>query len=139
MSMCYWGIVGYGVCIDDIYKYIDHGKVNKIIRTLFKEDDFYTDDDVFDDDTFYGNPYCNFAEFLCELDEDKIFNFDDDGQGKAFFLYEPNYPWHTLKNEDPKTIEECEDKMIAVLRKVCDAKDEDLRNCINYISESGCS
>lgn len=139
MSMCYWGIVGYGVCIDDVDKYIDHGKVNKIVRTLFKENDFYTDDDVFDDDTFYGNPYYNFAEFLCDLDEDKIFDFDDDGQGTAFFLYKPKYPWNIQQDKQPKTRKECEDKMIAILRKVCDAKDEDLRSLFDYISESGCS
>jgi len=139
MSMCYWGIVGYGVCIEDIAKYINHEKVNSIIRTLFKEEDFHENDDVFEDDTFYGNPYTNFAEFLCDLDDDKIFSYDDDGQGRNFFLYVPRYPWHSKPDKEPETIEECEDKMVAVLQKVCNATDEQLKDCIKYISESGCS
>ena len=138
MSMSYWGIVGYGVCINDIEKYINHEKVNKIVRSLFKEGDFYEDDDVFEDDTFYGNPYTNFGEFLCELDDDKIFNFDDDGQDKTFFLYEPIYPWSAKKEKQPQTVEECNDKIIKILKKVCDATYEQLEKEIGYISESGC-
>lgn len=138
MSMSYWGIVGYGVCINDIEKYINHEKVNKIVRSLFKEEDFYEDDDVFEDDTFYGNPYYNFGEFLCELDDDKIFNFDDDGGDRTFFLYEPRYPWSGRKERQPNTVEECKDKIIKILKKVCDATYEQLENEIDYISESGC-
>lgn len=136
MSMTSWGIVGYGVSIDDIYKYIDHEKVNAIIRKLFREEDFT--EDVFEDDTFYGNPYTNFAEFLCELDDDNIFSWDDDGQDKDYFLYEPSFSWARRPNE-PSSMVECQDKMVNILKKVCDVKDADIRACIRYISDGGFS
>ena len=137
MSMCYWGIVGHGVCIDDIHKYINKEKVNKLVRELNPDIDLKENEDVFEENVFYGDPYMNFAEFLCELDEDKIFTYDDDGNGRYFFMYAPSYPWRR-KNNEPKTIDECEDKLIAVLHKVCNTTYETLFSKIKDISEWGC-
>ena len=135
MSMDYWGIVGYGVDIDDISKYINHEKVNKLVRELLPDEDF-EDSDVMDDDTFYGNPYFNFAEFLCKLDDDKIFDYDDDGQGRAFLLYHPTYAW-TRRSNEPSSCDECEQKLIKLLKKVCDCSTDDLLRHVGYINTYG--
>jgi len=134
MSMDYWGITGYGVCLDDIEKYLDREKVNKIIRQMFPDEEFT--EDVFDGFMFCGDPYTNFAEFLCEFDDRKILTYDDDGQGVAYFLYVPPYPWKAKENE-PKTRKELEDYMISILRRVYDTDDCDLRNSLDYISTWG--
>lgn len=135
MSMDYWAIEGYGVDLDEIEKYINTEKVNELVRKLLPNETF--EEDVFEDDTFYGDPYTNFAEFLCELDEENIFCYEDDGNARAFFLYEPSYPWARNENE-PKDKQEAEDKMIKVLKKVYDATWNDLRSYIRYISTYGC-
>ena len=134
MSMDYWGITGFGVCLDDIDKYLNSEKVNKLIRRMFPKETF--EEDVFEDDTFYGDPYTNFAEFLCEFDNRKILSYDDDGQGVAYFLYVPPYPWKAKENE-PKSQEELEDYMLSILRKVYDADDYVLRNSLEYINAWG--
>ena len=133
MSVSYWGIIGYGVKLNDIYKYIDHDKVNSLVRDLINED---IEGDVFDDDTFYGNPYSNFGEFLCEFDKDNIFMYDDNGNDESYFLFEPHYPWHANKN-DPKTEEECADKIMAILRQISNGHNNEIRQCIDYVNEVG--
>ena len=135
MSMDYWGIIGYGVCLDDIYDYLNREKVNTLVRKLLPKETF--EEDVFDDDTFYGNPYNNLAEFLCDLDEDKIFSWNDDGQGAPYFLYFPSYPWQRKENE-PTDVNEVTDKMVKILHKVYDMPINELRKMIHYISTYGC-
>ena len=49
MSMDYWGIVGYGVSVESIRKYINEEKVNHFVRELNANELF--EDDVFEDDT----------------------------------------------------------------------------------------
>lgn len=134
MSVSYWGIIGYGLCIDDIYKFINHEKVKHYIKKMVPEIEI--DEDVFDD-VFCGDPYSNFGEFLCELDKDSIFTWDDDGGGRAFFLYAPPYPWQ-MKDNEPVSVLDCENRMIDILKMVCDAPEDELRNCIDYINETGC-
>ena len=135
MSWCHWGIVGYGVDLDDIEKYINTEKVNKLVRELNPNEIF--DEDVFEDDTFCGNPYQNFGEFLSELDETNSLIWDDGGDsGKHFFLYEPKYPW-MIKNSDPVSYEDIEDRIIDVLTKVYDAETNVLRSKIDSISDYG--
>lgn len=132
MSYSYWGIDGYGIRVSDIHKYIDCEKVKSIVRELTKEEV----EDVFEDDTFCGNPYTNFGEFLCELDDDDIFTFDDDGNGESYFLYTPPYPWSAKENE-PETQDECKNKIMAILRKVCTDNEEEIERYIDYISDWG--
>ena len=37
MSVSYWGIIGYGLCIDDIYKFINHEKVKHYVKKMVPE------------------------------------------------------------------------------------------------------
>ena len=112
MSMDYWGIVGYGVSVENIRKYINEEKVNTLVRELNANELF--EDDVFDDDTFCGNPYNNFAEFLCELDETDTLTYDDDGNGGSYFLYCPKYPWY-IKENDPKSYKDIDESILKSL------------------------
>lgn len=136
MSMDYWGIIGYGIEIQDIYRHINKEKVNKLVRELNPNLKF--EDDVFDDDTFIGNPYNSFAEFLCELDKNSLFTYDTDGHDRDYFMYAPVYPWAAKKNE-PSTEKECKNKMINILQQVVDLSDEEISKYIHYINDYGCS
>lgn len=137
MSMDYWGIVGYGVCVQDIEQYIDKEKVNILVRDINVNCCDFTED-VFEDDTFCGNPYQNFGEFLSELDETNTIIWDDGGESqKAFFLYVPKYPW-MYRNNDPKSIKDVEDRIIKVLKMVCNATEEELKKKIDFINDYGC-
>ena len=137
MSMSYWGIVGYGVCLDDIDTYLDKDKINKLVRKMNPEIEF--EEDVFDDYTFYGDPYNNLAEFLCEFDGKHILTWEDDGQGKAFFMYEPIYPWLKYPKPLPRSVDEVKKLIISILMNVCNATEEELGREIGYISTWGCS
>ena len=137
MSRCYWGIVGYGVSINSIYKYIDDKKVLKIILGLHP--DIEIEEDISDDDWFY-DIYNNFAEFLCDLDETNSLSWQDTGDGgEAYFLYEPKYPW-MFRNDDPMSYEEIEERIINILEKIIkDNTDmKEIRNLINHINDYGC-
>ena len=135
MSMTYWGITGFGVCLTDIDKYLNKEKVNKFVRLGNPSMTF--EDDVFDDYTFYGDPYNNLAEFLCEFDDKNILTYDDNGENDAYLLYVPPYPWRATKNE-PKSQIELEDYILSILRKVYDADDYELRKSLDYINTWGC-
>ena len=135
MSMSYWGIVGYGVCVQDIEKYLNHPKVNRLVAEMNANTQF--DEDVFEDYTFYGEPYSNFAEFLCELDETNSLIYDDNGNGECYFMYAPKYPW-SVKENDPKSYKDVDDRILKVLKQVCDATEEELRDKIDFINTYGC-
>ena len=137
MSVSYWGIVGYGVCINDIDKYLDKYKINNLVRKFNPNIEF--EEDVFEDDTFCGDPYNNLAEFLCDLDYRNILTWEDDGNGRAFLLYEPVYPWLIKAENQPKSVDEVKDLIIGILLNVCNASRNELVKEIDYISTWGCS
>ena len=135
MSMTYWGIIGFGICLDDISEYINEEKVKEYVHKFLPDEVF--DDDLLQSDVFFGDPYSNMAEFLCEFDEDNMLSWEDDGQGTAYFLYEPVYPW--LKNNRiPKSQQEIENKMIDIINKVYDIPINILMSKFDYFSTYGC-
>lgn len=136
MSVCRWGITGYGVNIEKIYEYIDKEKVNAIVRKLIPDINLKEDDDVFEDNTFCYEPYSSFAEFLCEFDDKNIMTWDSDGDGGEYFLYKPKYPWE-INNNDPKHIEEITEYIIRILQRVFSIPAIILRDYITYIDEVG--
>lgn len=135
MSMTYWGIVGYGICLNDIDKYLNVKKINEKVRAANPKNTF--EEDVFDDNTFYGDPYSNLAEFICEtFDEKGILTWDDDGQDRCFLLYTPIYPWR-MTEKQPKSLKELNDYLISVLQTVYDATYDQLDTELDYISTWG--
>ena len=134
MSVEYWGIKGYGVCIDDISSYINEKKVKNFVKKFLSEENI--EDDDFEDYMFCGRPYDNFAHFLCEFDDKNILTYEDDGQGVCYLLYAPPYPWQAKKNE-PKTVNELGSYIVQILKKVCDADDKELSVHIDYINTWG--
>lgn len=136
MSVSYWGIVGYGIDLDNIAEYLNKEKVNLLVRKNNPKEIF--EEDVFEDDTFYGNPYSGFGEFLSELDETNTIGWNNSGNtGKDYFLYEPKYPW-TVKNNDPTGYEDVENRIIKALLKVYDITEEEIKSKIGYIDDYGC-
>ena len=141
MSRDYWAIEGYGINTEDIMQYVNKDKVIGHLKRLIPNAIF--EEDIFDDDVFCGDPYSNFAEFLCELDETETMSWNDDANGESYFLYEPRYPWH-IKENDPKSYEEAEEIILNVLNKVCDIdmdntrSIDEIRQHIYDISTYGC-
>ena len=141
MSMSYWGITGFGLCMDDIYPALKQDAVKEKIKEMFKAIDTEGIDDVeniLDDDWFYGDPFSNFAEFLIDAyDSKKILTWDDDGNNRSFLLYEPPYPWR-LKEEDPKSSDELIEYMVDILQNVVDLPRDEIAKKLDYISTWGC-
>lgn len=134
MSMAYWGIVGYGVKLDDIHQYLDQEKVKRLIREINPNEKFT--DDIFDDDTFVGGAYSNFAQFLCDFDDKNIMSFDDNGENVQYLLYKPPYPWIATP-EEPKTVKELDDHIVKILQNVYNASADELKEHIDYIDTVG--
>jgi len=134
MSMTYWGIVGYGVCLDDLDPHLNNEKVNKLIREM--NPDIVFEGDVLSNDTFYGEAYDSFAEFLCDINEEEIFTWADDGQGTYYFMYTAPMPWE-MKLTEPKSLKEMKQRMADVLQKVYDIPFNTLIENITYIDTYG--
>ena len=60
MSMTYWGIVGYGVCLDDLDPHLNNEKVNKLIREM-------NPDIVFEGDVQFARTLSNPKLKYCEV------------------------------------------------------------------------
>ena len=136
MSRCYWGITGYGICLNDIAKYLNKEKVVGYLKRISPNQTI--DEDPFENDTFYGNPYNSFVEFLLEFDEKNILDYESDGQDAEYLLYTPPYPWTATKNE-PKSLNELKDYIYSILRKVYDASADILYDAMYYVDTAGCS
>ena len=137
MSVSYWGIVGYGIEVNDIKKYINKEKVNKLVRQLNPNAEISNSDDVLIDDTFNGDLYSSIAEFLSELDDSHSLIWDTGGNlGGDYLYYAPDYPWHKHEN-DPKSFDEVRERIQKVIQKVYDIKSEDLEPYITNICMAG--
>lgn len=134
MSLDYWGITGYGIRINDIGEF-NKEKVNALVRDL-NPNVIMDNEDVLEDDTFCGNLYANFAEFLCDLDKTNTLCYDDNGNGECYLLYSPPYPW-MRKNNEPTSYEDIENRILDCLVQVSDQTRENLAREINYISDAG--
>ncbi len=138
MSMDYWGIVGYGLCLNDIEEYINREKFNQVVRDINPNLQF-DEDDVFDDDTFCGGIYVNLAHFFTELDTNNNFCYEDNGDGECYLLFEPSYPWETnYRKREPKTKEEVKERLINLLTPFYNMPINILKEKIDYINTMGC-
>ena len=135
MSVTRWPIIGYGIKIDNIAKYINNNKVKKEISNLLPNETTIFDEDILQSDCFCGNPYYYFSEFLADLDNHRWFTYDSNGDGDEFFLYPPKYPWE-IRDDDPKSMEDIDKRLIEILNKICDMPDE-YGYLIDYIEEEG--
>ena len=137
MSVSYWGIVGYGIEVNDIKKYINEEKVNKLVRQLNPNAEISNSDDVLIDDTFNGDLYSSIAEFLSELDDSHSLIWDTGGNlGGDYLYYAPDYPWYKHEN-DPKSFDEVRERIQKVIQKVYDIKSKDLEPYITNICMAG--
>lgn len=137
MSVEYWGIIGYGICLSDIDEYINKEKINNIVRNINPDIEF--DDDVFDDDTFCGGLYMNLANFFCELDDSNILCYEDSGDGVCYLLFEPSFPWETsYRKNELKTKDEIRNKIIDLLTPYYNIPINILKEKIIYINTIGC-
>ena len=135
MSRSYWGIIGYGVNLDDVPN-LNSEKVNRLVRKINPLEKF--EGDVLEDDTFCGGRYNSLAEFVCELDTTNSLTWDDGGDcGGQYVLYAPKYPWQ-VKDNDPRSIVDVEARLLTVLQKIYDVPINELKEKIGYISDYGC-
>ena len=141
MSRDYWGITGYGIELDnDVINAMEEEKIRKLVNELNPEMHFTKN--VFNDETFCGEPYENLGEFLCELDETGTMTWDSDGFERVFFLYTPPYPWHDRGIKQPENSQQVMDNIMKILEKVCDFNNkeeyEKVKEKIDYIDTYGC-
>lgn len=138
MSMAYWMNEGIGIDIDNLYPHINHEKVVECLKRLYPDDPDVEADYNEDHDISIFCDQGDYAEFLCNLDDDNVFCYGNDGDGRYFFLYPPCFPWE-VKDADPKTMEEVHQRIIAIVRQITDLPDEAIDKLIdNDIYEVGC-
>lgn len=126
--MDYWVINGIGINTNDIRPHLNQGKLLDFLAEQLPDDE-----DVikwvalreetgkcpaFDiNDFFYGKPFANLADLLTFCDDTDTLTYDDDNEGSSYFYYPPSMPWE-LREDDPKTIEEVHQRIVAAVQKV---------------------
>jgi hypothetical protein len=105
MSVCYWNITGYGVCLDDILALLDAEKLrSEMVRQEKCElEPSHPDWQVFkemDNDSrmeYLGDDFCEYTSNICgvlaESDALELLSSATNGDGMYFLLYERRYPW----------------------------------------------
>lgn len=134
MSMVHWSIVGYGLSLNNIHKYINPDKIKSKLATLNVEYD--DEEEVLESDIFCGDPYYYIAEFLCDLDETNTLSFDTNGDGNEYLFYPRIYPWSAHENE-AETEAEAADRIAKVICQVYDMVPEDVYEKLDYLDEEG--
>lgn len=63
---------------------------------------------------------------------------DDNGDGEHYFYYTRSYPWERRNNE-PQSIEEVYERIIAAVIRICDISPDDIRVLVDEdIYDYGC-
>lgn len=137
MSTCYWMIEGVGLNTNELYDKINK---RKLVDFLSKElpDDEETqswkrksDLSGFDVEVYFdGNPYQNLADLLTYCDDTDTLTYGDNGDGDYFLYYPPSMPWH-LSDNDPKSIDEVHQRIIAAVKRLTDLSDDEIDEMID--------
>ena len=135
MSYDYWAIYGYGISMNNI-PLVNVEKVNNLVKKINPNIAFEDDFNAFDDDTFCGNPYTSFAEFLADLDETDTLSWESDGQGEDYLLYTPKMPW-SLKDNEPESYDEIDKRIINCVKLISDAEEDDVKANIDHVNTAG--
>lgn len=141
MSLSYWVVEGVGLCAEEIEPYINQKKLAKLfLEQLSNEDEEVEkfqrmidtgDFSGFDyDEYMYGNPFENFADVLTHCDDSDSLTFGDDGEGSHYLYYPPSMPWW-LREDEPRSLDEVHDRIIAAVQKITDMKKEEILCLIN--------
>ena len=130
MSMCYWVCEGIGIKTDDIYNFLDKKKCIDVIKQQFPDEEVPSELDFDIDDYMYGKLFDNLGDFLCHCDDTNTFTYGDNGEGEYYFYYAPSFPWYRQSNE-PKSIEEVHDRIVAAVQRVCNMSRDEIENIID--------
>lgn len=137
VSVCYWMCQGIGIRTNDLYPFISEKKCIAVIKEQLPDEEI--DEDDFDiDDYFFGEPFENFGDLLCHVDDTNTMTYGDNGDGEFYFYYTPSYPWDRGDNE-PKSIEEVHERIINAVLRLCDISEDKIEEIIDDdIYDYGC-
>lgn len=150
MSQCHWIIEGIGIDADRIRPYLNQNKLLDFLAEQLPENDYVIElvqsrentgecPDFDIDDYLYGQRFQNIADLLTFCDDTDTITYGDDGEGSHYFYYPPSMPWDR-REEDPKTIEEVHQRIIAAVQKVTDLSDGEIELMIDdelYVHGAG--
>lgn len=137
MSMSYWMCEGIGIHTNDLYPFLNYGKCIKAIKEQLPDEEI--DEETFDiDEYFYGEPFQNLGDLLCHVDDTNTLTYGDNGDGEYYFYYTRSYPWERKDNE-PQSIEEVYERIIAAVIRLCDISSDAIRVLVDEdIYDYGC-
>lgn len=137
MSMSYWMCEGIGIRTNDLYPFLNAEKCIKVIKEQLPDKEI--DKETFDiDEYFYGEPFQNLGELLCHVDDTDTLTYGDNGNGEYYFYYIRSYPWERKDNE-PQSIEEVYERIIAAVIRLCDISSDAIRALVDEdIYDYGC-
>lgn len=137
MSMSYWMCEGIGIRTNDLYPFLNAEKCIKVIKEQLPDEEI--DEETFDiDEYFYGEPFQNLGELLCLVDDTDTLTYGDNGDGEYYFYYIRSYPWERKDNE-PQSIEEVYERIIAAVIRLCDISSDAIRALVDEdIYDYGC-
>ena len=138
MSMCYWMNEGVGIRDGKVWPKLNNHKCFLEAQKLYPEN--FQDEDEFDvaDDIDCGDCFQNLGDFLNQVNGMGLCLYGDNGDGEAYFLYPPKFPWETTE-KDPKTLEEARNLIASTICKVTDMSlEEALQIVEDHIYEYGC-
>lgn len=137
MSMSYWMCEGIGIRTNDLYPFLNAEKCIKVIKEQLPDEKI--DEETFDiDEYFYGEPFQNLGDLLCHVDDTNTLTYGDNGYGEHYLYYTRSYPWERRNNE-PQSIEEVYERIIAAVIRICDISPDDIRVLVDEdIYDYGC-
>ena len=135
MSMCYWTVSGIGIDTVKMWDHINKRKAIDALLALFPDDlellewkkrknlqGFRIEEYLYEADIY------NFAELLTKCDDTNTLTFGDADDGE-FLYYPPSMPWDRKENE-PKSVQEVHDRIVAAVMKVVDMSKEEIEALI---------
>ena len=145
MSLSYWVIEGVGLCTEDIEPYINKKKLVEFmleqldskdeeviseLKHMIATEDFSEFDLI---NYLYGYPFENLADILTHCDDFNSLTFGDDGDSGCsshYLYYPPSMPWW-IREEDPKSLDEVHNRIVAAVQKITDMDAEDILRLID--------
>lgn len=137
MSTVYWTCEGVGIRTNELYPFLNKQKCIETIRKQVPDKEIEEDD--FDiDEYFFGEVFDNLGDMLCHVDDTNTLTYGDNNEGEYYFYYPPSYPWDRRENE-PESIEEVHERIIAAVLQLCDMDRQEIEAIIDdSIYDYGC-
>ena len=141
--MQYWLCKGIGIEVGKLEPHLNVEKCLSLAKEQFADEDIPAADEIsgldeLEELLWSGGLFDNLADMLTFCDDTDTLTWDSNGEGEYFFYYIPSYPWERVENE-PQSLEEVHERIIAAVQRVCDISGKEIEEMIdNEIYEVGC-